>query len=480
MLTRDEFQTIYDQGLDAVFALFSTLQEQIALLSAQVKEREDREGKDSHNSHKPPSSDGLSKKPVSLRPHTGRKPGGQRGHEGSTLTLSEAPDAVVFHPPLTCGECGTALDPAAAQDTGQRRQVLDLPPLRLVVTEHRTASCCCPKCGEQTVGTFPVEVTQPVQYGARVAGLAVYLSAFQLLPFARIATFFADVFAAPLSPGTLTAFTERAASSLTPVCQQIQSALCSAPVVHCDETGLRIAGKLHWLHSAGTQTLTHYFPHAKRGKVGMDAAGILPHFTGTAVHDGWVSYAAYSCRHALCNAHHLRELTALSEAGGQEWAKAMRSLLATMHRTVEDARANRQSRLPLRREAQFEGEYRRLLTLGWKANPPPPVPAVKKRGKRKQSPARNLLARLEQGEEAVLRFLHDFAVPFDNNLAERDVRMAKVKQKISGCFRTFLGGMAFCRIRSYVSTLRKQGQPLLRALQSVFEGHPLQPNFMPE
>lgn len=480
MLTRDEFQTIYDQGPDAVFALVSTLQEQITLLSAQVQALTDRLDKDSHNSHKPPSSDGLSKKPVSLRPHTGRKPGGQKGHEGNTLTLSEAPDALVFHTPLACSACGTALDPASAQDTGHRRQVFDLPPLRLVVTEHRLKECACPQCGEQNTGTFPADATQPVQYGSGVAGLAVYLSAFQLLPVARMSTLFADVFAAPLSTGTLTSFTQRAASALTPVCERIRHSLRTAPVVHCDETGLRIAGRLHWLHSAGTQTLTHYFPHAKRGKIGMDAAGILPHLEGTVVHDGWASYASYSCRHALCNAHHLRELTALSETGGQEWAKAMRSLLSQMHTAVQRAKANRQSRLSSLLEARFEGEYHRLLKVGWKANPPPVSPSVKKRGKLKQSPARNLLTRLEQGEEAVLRFLHDFTVPFDNNLSERDVRMMKVKQKVSGCFRAFIGAEGFCLIRSYVSTMRKQGQPLLVALQHVCDGNPLQPNFMPE
>ena len=476
MLTRDEFQTIYDQGPDAVFLLLPALQQQIDLLTARVNDLEARLDKDSHNSHKPPSSDGLSKKPVSLRPHTGRKPGGQRGHEGSTLTLSDTPDALVFHTPLACSHCGSTLDPAQAQETGQRRQVLDLPPLRLLVTEHRTQACACPLCGEHTSGTFPVEVSHPVQYGSRVAGLGVYLSAFQLLPVARIATFFADVFAAPLSTGTLAAFTARAALGLVPVCQQIQSALRSAPVVHCDETGLRSAGKLHWLHSAGTDTLTHYFPHEKRGKVGMDAAGILPHLQGTVVHDGWASYGAYGCRHALCNVHHLRELTALAE-DGHDWAKATRSLLAQMHQAVAKAKARGQSRLPVRLEAKFEGEYRRLLTLGWKANPPPVPPAKKRRGRVKQSAARNLLARLEQGEAAVLRFLHDFCVPFDNNLAERDVRMMKVKQKISGCFRTLRGAEAFCRIRSYVSTMRKQGQSLLAALQHVCEGNPLQPQF---
>ena len=477
MLTREQFQTIHDQGPDAVFLVLTTMQQQMDALQAEVAALRERLDKDSHNSHKPPSSDGLSKKPVSLRLPTGRKPGGQSGHEGSTLTLSETPDTVVFHTPLACCECGTALDPASAQETGQRRQVLDLPPLRLVVTEHRTKQCACPKCGEQTVGTFPVEASQRVQYGARVAGLAVYLSAFQLLPVARIATLFADVFAAPLSTGTLVTFTQRTALRLAPVCLQIQSALRQSAVVHCDETGLRTAGRLHWLHSAGTQTLTHYTVHTKRGTVGMDAAGILPHFAGTAVHDGWASYASYSCRHALCNAHHLRELTALSETGGQEWTKAMRSLLSAMHAAVERAKANGQTRLSVRGEARFEGQYRRLLKVGWKANPPPLPSGVKRRGRVKQSTARNLLARLEQGEEAVLRFLHDFAVPFDNNLAERDVRMMKVKQKVSGCFRTLDGAEVFCLIRSYVSTMRKQGQLLLVALQHVYEGNPLQPQF---
>ncbi len=480
MLTRDEFQTIYDQGPDAVFLVLTVMHEQIAALQAEVAALRERLDKDSHNSHKPPSSDGLAKKPVSLRPQTGRKPGGQKGHEGSTLTLSDTPDTVVMHTPLACSSCGTSLDPASAQETGQRRQVMDLPPLHLVVTEHRTATCCCPKCGEQTRGTFPAAVSQPVQYGSRLAGLAVYLSAFQLLPVARIATLFSEVFAASLSTGTIATFTKRAALRLAPVVECIRQHLRTAPVVHCDETGMRIAGRLHWLHSAGTKTLTHYFPHAKRGTVGMDAAGILPHLQGTVVHDGWASYAGYSCRHALCNAHHLRELTALSETDGQEWAKAMRSLLSQIHVAVQRAKANRQTRLSILLEARFEGEYRRLLKSGWKANPPPLAPRVKRRGKVKQSTARNLLARLQQGEEAVLRFLHDFTVPFDNNLSERDVRMMKVKQKVSGCFRAFRGAEAFCLIRSYVSTMKKQGQPLLRALQHVCEGNPLQPNFMPE
>ncbi len=411
MLTRDEFQILADQGTDAVFALVTTLQEQIVLLSAQVKELEDRLNKDSHNSHRPPSSDGLAKKPVSLRSQTGRKPGGQKGHEGNTLTFSETPDAVVFHTPLACSVCGTVLDPATAQETGQRRQVFDLPPLRLVVTEHRTAACACPQCGEQNTGTFPSHVTQPVQYGARVAGLAVYLSAFPLLPVARIATLFAEVFGTPLSAGTLSPFTKRASAELAPVCERIRQHLCTAPVVHCDETGLRIAGRLHWLHSAGTKTLTSYFPHPKRGTLGMDAAGILPHVTGTVVQDGWASYASYCCRHALCNAHHLRELTSLAEAGGQEWAKAMRSLLSQMHQAVQQAKDQGETRLCVLLEARFEGKYRHLLNLGWKANPPPASPVVKTRGKVKQSPARNLLTRLQQGEEAVLRFLHDFTVP---------------------------------------------------------------------
>src|SRR5205085_6191384 len=307
------------------FDLFTAMQEQIDALKAQVKELRDRLDKDSHNSSKPPSSDGF-KKPVSLREKTGRKQGGQKGHPGRTLCFAENPDAIVVHTPVSCACCGKALDTLDACEV-ERRQVVDLPPLSLVTTEHRVQKKICPDCGCQTVAAFPCEAQTKVQYGPRIKALGVYLLDFQLLPFARIAGLFADLFDASFSPATLFACQQVASQRLSGVLSWLRQGLLQAEVAHFDETGLRLAGSLHWLHVAGTSTLTCYDWHKQRGKAGMDKAGILPQFTGVAMHDGWSSYQQYACGHALCNAHHLRELTALYEQDGQEWAKTLRALL---------------------------------------------------------------------------------------------------------------------------------------------------------
>jgi transposase len=460
MLTRQQFQTIYDQGPDVVFELVSTFEEQLALLTLRLKELEDRLGKDSHNSHKPPTK-------------TGRHPGGQKGHPGRNLAFAERPDAIVEHAPKQCACCGLDLTLLCGEED-ERRQVFDLPPLRLLVTEHRTRRKVCPDCGHTNQATFPPEVSQPVQYGARVKALGVYLASYQLLPYGRIASLFADLFDAPLSPGTLFAAQQDASSRLSGALACIKTALIGAQVVDFDETGLRILGSLHWLHSASTPSLTYYDWHHKRGKAGMDKAGILPHFSGIAVHDGWDSYRHYACSHALCNAHHLRELAALYEQGGQEWATSLRSLLVQIKKAVERAKEQNGSCLHPLREAQLEGRYRKLLKEGFAVNPPPePIPG--KRGRPKQSPARNLLDRLQRDACSTLRFMYDFRVPFDNNLAERDIRMMKVQQKVSGCFRSTEGADAFCRIRSYLSTLKKQGQQILAALEHVFRGTTIMP-----
>ena len=474
MLTRQDFQTIYEQGPDAVFAEFTALQEQMALLAARLKELEDRLGKNSHNSSKPPSSDGLAKKPVSLRPQTGRKPGGQKGHPGKTLALTDTPDKVVVHAPDQCACCGLPLAEAVAEP-GERRQVADLPPLRLFITEHQSQRKTCGGCGAVTCGAFPAGVSQTAQYGSRVKALGVYLSSYQLLPYGRIAGLFADLFGARLSPATLFAAQQAGAEKLSAVLSDIKESLQQAAVVHFDETGLRVGGKLHWLHSAGTTALTYYDWHEKRGKDGMSKAGVLSDFAGTAVHDGWASYFHYGCRHALCNAHPLRELTALHEQDKQEWAASLRSHLVEIKKAVQQAREQGETKLSCLLVCRFEAQYRKLLTEGFAANPPPETPLVTKRGRIKQSPARNLLLRLQAGMEQTLAFLYDFAVPFDNNLAERDVRMMKVKQKVSGGFRSCGGADAFCAVRSYISTLRKQGQSVLPALETVFLGKPLYP-----
>jgi len=353
---------------------------------------------------------------------------------------------------------------------------VDLPALSLVTTEHRVEKKVCPDCGFESVAPFPTEVEMRVQYGPRLKALGVYLLDFQLLPYQRIAGLFADLFDASFSAGTLFACQQKAAQRLSGVLSGLRDGLRQAEVAHFDETGLRMAGNLHWLHVASTPTLTYYDWHQKRGKAGMDKAGVLPSCGGIAVHDGWSSYQHYACRHALCNAHHLRELTALYEQDGQEWAAKMRALLVGIKHAVEKAKTQGRKRLSPLLEARFEARYQQLIVTGLAANPPPArIPG--QRGRPKQNRARNLLVRLQQGREATLRFMTDFAVPFDNNLAERDLRMLKVQQKVSGGFRSEDGATAFCWIRSYISTLRKQGQSVLSALEHVFRGKPLCPQF---
>jgi transposase len=355
----------------------------------------------------------------------------------------------------------------------EQRQVHDLPPLRLVVSEHQAVAKRCPHCQTLTQAAFPAGVGQPVQYGPGIKALAVYLQEYQLLPSARTQELLADLFGCSLCEGTLTTVLSTCFERLAPVEAAIKAAITGAQVAHFDETGVRVAGQTQWLHQAGTEHLTAYAVHPKRGKQATEAIGILPVFTGTSVHDGWSAYAGYDCRHALCNAHHLRELTFVAEQTPQPWATAMIDLLLKIKAAVAAAQAEGQVELPAEQRAEWAARYARLVAAGLAANPPP-MPTGK-RGRRKQSPAKNLLDRLDKHREAVLAFMDDFAVPFDNNLAERDLRMVKVHQKISGCFRTEAGAATFSRIRGYISTLRKQGEHVLTALQSVFAGQPYLP-----
>ena len=482
MLTRDEFQTIYEQGPDAVYAVVATLQQQVTSLTAlvadlqtQVQQLKARLDTDSHNSNKPPSSDWLKKpRTTSQRKPSPRKPGGQKGHPGRHLQFTHAPDKVIEHTPTYCTGCGSDLADVASV-TVQARQVVDLPPLNLLVTQHRAHTCVCPDCGHINHAAFPEGVTAHVQYGPRVQALSVYLSTYHLLPYARIRQVFADLFGARLSTATVFSAVQSAHSRLKDVVQEIKTALTTASVAHFDESGCRVAGQLHWWHVASTHTLTFYRFHRSRGKIGMDAAGVLPGFRGRAVHDGWSSYQHYGCAHSLCNAHHLRELTAVFEQDGQLWAQKMHALLVEIYQSVERAKREKRLRVPVLLEVRFEARYRRLLAEGFAANPPP-EPVVGQKGRCKQSKARNLLDRLERFQPEVLAFLYDFSVPFDNNQAERDIRMLKLKQKVSGCFRVAEGAEAFCTIRSYLSTLHKQGQSLWSALEHVFRGAVLRPD----
>jgi transposase len=335
----------------------------------------------------------------------------------------------------------------------------------------------CPAGAQVSIGSFPTEAPSRAQYGPRLRALAVYLVEQQLVPYARVREVFADLLGAHVSVGTLIRWVQQGAAALQPVEEAIKAALVRAPVLHSDETGVRRAGKLAWAHVASTARLTHDAIHAKRGREATDAIGILPDYRGVSVHDGLRSSGAYTqWRHALCNIHHLRELTFVEEEYHQAWAKQLKTLLLEMKAAVEQARTRGEPRLSRAEHDAFVARYDDLMAAGLAANPPPsPERPPGQKGRRKQSPPRNLLERLWMGQDAVLAFLDDVAIPFDNNQAEQDLRMLKVQQKIAGSFRAESGSAAFARIRGYCASLRKQGVALLAALQTVFTGQPLYP-----
>lgn len=469
----------YKAGPEAVISLISYLTELIENLSRQnealrqqIKQLEAKQHSDSHNSSKPPSSDGLTKRPYPERKPTGKKPGGQKGHEGRTLEMVKDPTIIRIHEVHTCEVCGKSLKKQAPRDY-DRRQVFDIPPIAVEATEHRAEIKDCSRCGHTNVGHFPEEVTQKVQYGDRLKSYGVYFKSYTLIPYERTAELFEDLFGVPLSEGTLVNIVNKCAEKLEGVVQLIKEKLTQAAVAHFDETGISINGKLHWLHEAGTEGLTYYFPHAKRGSEAMDEIGILGAFQGTAVHDHWGAYWKYDCLHALCNAHHLRELAFVWEEYEQDWAEKVIDLLLEAKETVEKAKAQGRKRLKEEVIEGFQQRYMKLIAKGMRANPPPSPDVENRRGRQKKSKTRNLVERLNKRSAETLRFVTDFRVPFDNNLGERDIRMMKVQQKISGTFRSIQGAVAFCRIRSYISTVRKQGLNVIDSISSAFEGHTL-------
>jgi transposase len=466
--------------LRALVADLLPVKRQVEQLQEQVKDLQRHQAKDSHNSHLPPSSDrfGRPARTKSLRKPSAKPPGAQPGHPGSTLCQSRTPDEIITHRVQHCSVCQQNLADEPVWRV-ERRQVVDLPPLRLMVVEHQAEQKRCPQCQHLTCAPFPDHVSAPVQYGPGVGAIGVYLVQQQLLPYERACETMQDLFGPSMRVGTLKEMVRRCAQQLEPVEAKIKEHLRQVAVMHQDETGLYVMGKRLWMHVSATATLTHYAVHAKRGGEALDAIGILAGFEGVSVHDGWASYWQYGCRHALCNVHHLRELEFLVEQEHQVWAADMKELLQSMHQAVLQAKADGQSQLTPLEVADWKAQYEAILHSGWQANPPDPPSeeGAIRRGRRKQSPARNLLQRLTTHQEAVLRFLGDFSVPFDNSQAERDIRMVKVQQKISGCFRSLAGAEAFCRIRGYISTLHKQGASVLTALELALSGHPVAPTF---
>jgi transposase len=373
----------------------------------------------------------------------------------------------VEHAPERCGGCGADLAGAVAVGV-EARQVFDLPALRLCVVEHRAERRRC-ACGTTTAGRFPEHVRAAACYGPGVRALVCYLCVHQHLPVDRAAQLL-DVLGASVATGTLAAVLAEGAVGLDGFLATVRDRLAAAPVAHFDETGARVAGRLHWVHSASTSLLSLFTVHAKRGKVAMQTAGVLPGFAGVAVHDGWAPYCRFEdVRHALCGAHLLRELEAITEEPGQGWAAGMAELLIDAKLAADRARAADAGQVDDEVRARLHARYQRLLADGQAANPPPPA-IGRRRGRAPHSPAARLLARLDAHRDEVLRLLDDTRVPFDNNQAERDLRMVKLQQKISGCWRTLAGAEAFLTLRSYLSTARKHGMNPLVVLWQLFQG----------
>ncbi len=453
-------------------AVIAVLRVELADARTRIADLEAQVGASSRNSSKPPSSDGLSKPaPKSLRGSGFLKPGGQPGHPGSRLEQVAVPDEVIRHEPTVCARCGKGLG-GAVEVGATVRQVFDLPPITVRVLEHRLIRRRC-ACGTVSTGAGPVRVSAPVQYGPGISAAISYLQAGHFLPKQRTADIVADLFGIPVSPGTVSTITARAADAIEDagLLDTIRDAVTAAPVAHFDETGLRVEGKLRWVHSASTDQYSLLTCHPKRGATAMNAAGVLPTFTGVAVHDAWAPYDTYTgATHALCGAHVLRELTAVTdraEHGTFCWAQQAIAALLDLKTLVDTAVAERQDGIDPSLLERHRTLLRSAATIGVNEN----TGKDGKLAKKHQALARRLLHR----ENDYLRFATDLAVPFDNNAAEREIRMIKIRQKISGSMRTMTGATAFCAIRSYLATARKHGLTHYDALRQLADGHPWLP-----
>lgn len=449
--------------------------------------------RDSHNSGLPPALDPPAAKAAnairrtrSLRRPSGKLPGAQPGHPGHTRPRVEQPDRVMTHSPSLCRGCGASLAGGYVVKC-ESRQIIELPPVKPWVVEHRALTKRCRSCDGLTKGRFPQGVKAAVQYGRGVRARAVYLVNYQLLPYRRAAEVLQDFFSCPISAGSLRRIIAECAGRALTTEVEIKHRLKQAEVIHVDETGLRVEGAGRFVHVASTARLTHYACDSRRGKAAMDEIGILPAFKGTSVHDGWPAYTSYyQCRHALCGAHLLRELTYIEESHPHQrgqWAEPMAQLLLEIKVAVERAREAGHSALTEQEQAEFFDRYDKVVRRGLELNPERATrrPKVdegaatlkKGRGRIPQSEARKLVTRLESRRAEVLRFMTDFRVAFDNNQAERDLRMVKLRQKIGGCFRSGEGAQQFCRLRSVILTARKQGRAVLDSIERVLRGQQL-------
>lgn len=441
-------------------------------LQAEVRRLRDGAAQNSSNSSRPPSTDKPEQpKPKSLRKKSGRKPGGQAGHTGQTLQFSDSPKNTQIHPLLEC-ECGEDLSQEPATDF-QRRQVFDLPSLELECTEHRAETKECPCCHRTCTAAFPTDIKAPVQYGKNFRSLLSYLYDAQEGASLRVSEMCQEMFGYAVSEATIQTARQEQYDALEPFEKRLVEILPLEPILHADETGVPINKVKHWLHVICTPLLTFFGIHLGRGKEAIEAMGIIPKFTGWLMTDFLPAYLAFeNCFHTFCKSHLMRELVFLFEQHQQSWAKDLHDLFLEMLKSVKDqkARAAPPTKIDFK---DWQRQYRKILRAGRNANPLTPDQKTQKRPK--QSKEQNLLDRLEGYEDCILAFLWELDLPFTNNEAERAFRMIKVRLKISGCFRTLEGARRHARIRSYISTIRKHGLPVLEYLRRALDGHPFLP-----
>jgi transposase len=428
----------------------------------------------SQTSSKPPSSDNFVKKTKSLRERSNKKSGGQKGHNGNTLKMVSNPDKIEIHHLKSCTYCGNKLLDERIFKI-KKRQVFEIPKICLEVTEHQAEVKICSCCKKINQADFPQTVSAPVQYGNRLKSFGLYLNNYQLLPYERISELLEQLLGIKFNAGSLFSANKELYEKLETTEVLIREKISKEKILNVDETGFYVKDSRQWLHLYSTEKLTYYHHHKKRGKEAMNEIGILPNFKGRIIHDFWQSYFNFDCQHSLCNAHHLRELNFVIEQEQAIWAKEMKELLLEIKTSVDKAKENSLNRLSSHQLLNYEKKYEVILEKALKFYPD--IKAItKKRGRKKQDKGKNLLDRLINYREETLSFMYNFDIPFDNNQAERDVRMMKLKQKISGCFRTEFGSEIFCRIRGFISSVKKQRLNILEQIYSALN----QTNFFPE
>jgi transposase len=387
------------------------------------------------------------------------------------MKMKENADHIIKHEVCTCGHCSQSISHVKARGS-RKRQVFDVPPVKIEVSEHQAEIKRCPFCGHITEAQFPDDVTRPVQYGSRIKGIITYLSQYQLIPYERTSELLKDVFGAEISTGTIYNTNKQAYEAAEKPEEAIKDLLKRQPLLHVDETGVCCADATEWVHVVSTDKLTYLGLHAKRGKEAIEEIGIIPVYRGYLMHDFWGSYLSYNCSHLFCNAHLLRELTAVHEDYKQKWAERMIDVLMTAKKKSDKS----ENRLNNKTIDMILKEYDALVQKGLRSNPPEKNTTIR-RGRKKKSKPRNLLERLRDYRDGILGFVYNVSLPFDNNQGERDLRMLKVQQKISGCFRSVEGGLIFARIRGYISTVKKNDRNVLDAIQGLFENNPFIPVF---